>query len=297
MNILRSASARRAAVLAVVSVTAVASLSACSNGGSDQDGVLAADRVTVSTSPSAVSSSSSAPSGAEAALAASFARQDLPADVGVALAPVGGDEVYTFGDQSERVAWSTIKVPLALAAQRKNGRTPEIRTAIIDSDNDAALALRRSLGTQSEGRKLVEAVIRDGGDTDTEVVEIKADDETFGLTVWPLRGAATFAANLPCLPDSKYIVGLMGNVASVQSWGIEVMKSPADTAVKGGWGPGDKGGYEVRQLGLITHKDGSQTAVAMSTYSGEPMDDGVAVLNKVGTWLNANLRRLPKGRC
>jgi hypothetical protein len=280
-----------------MSVTAVASMSACSDGGSEEEGILAADRVTVSTSPDVVSSTSSASSGAEAALAASFARQGLPADVGVALAPVGGGAVYTFGDQTERVAWSTIKVPLALAAQRKNGRTPEIRTAIIDSDNDSALTLRRSLGTPSEGRKQVESVIRDGGDDDTEVVEIKADDETFGLTVWPLRGAATFAANLPCLPDSEYIVGLMGDVASVQSWGVEVMKSPADTAVKGGWGPGDKGGYEVRQLGLITHTDGSKTAVAMSAYSGKPMDDGVAALNRVGAWLNANLRRLPKGRC
>lgn len=297
MNTLRSATIRRAFATAVVAAISTAGLAACADGGDSAESGQPAATTAASSPSTAASSTSTVPTGAEAVLAASFTRQGFPADVGVALAPVGGGDVYTFGDQTPRVAWSTIKVPLALAAKRKNGWMPEIENAIVDSDNDAALALRKSLGSPSSGRNQVEAVFRDGGDTTTRVVEIKADDETFGLTPWPLEGAATFGSNLPCLDDSKEIVRLMGRVADNQEWGIRTMDAPKKTSVKGGWGPGDEGGVEVRQLGLITHKDGSQTAVAMSTYSGDPMGTGVAVLNKVADWLDKNIAKLPKGRC
>lgn len=61
-------------------------------------------------------------------------------------------------------------------------------------------------------------------------------------------------------------------------------------------GAGESGGYLVRQIGLITHRDGTQTAVAMSAV-GSSMGDGIAALNSIGNWLNRNVARLPRGRC
>jgi hypothetical protein len=42
----------------------------------------------------------------------------LPATVGLAIAAPGNSEVYSLGRWSAGVAWSTIKVPLAIAALR-----------------------------------------------------------------------------------------------------------------------------------------------------------------------------------
>lgn len=219
--------------------------------------------------------------------------------VGVVLAPVGGDVIIALGDQTTRVAWSTIKVPLSLAAQRNGSAPTLIKKAIIDSDNDVALKLRESLGTPDEARAKVTAVLRRGGDPTTEVVKIKAADETFGLTEWPLTGAATFAAQLPCGNDTADILMYMGRVADNQQWGLKsITSTKVTTAVKGGWGPADEGGYEIRQMGVITWDDGRQLAVSMASYRpGEGMEVGIANLNKVAGWLQKNLDKLPRGSC
>ncbi|MGY2061207.1 hypothetical protein ACW9HQ_40590, partial [Nocardia gipuzkoensis] len=54
------------------------------------------------------------------ALAASFAAYSSPLSgiVGFACAPVGGGPVVELGEWSGGVAWSTSKVPLAVAALR-----------------------------------------------------------------------------------------------------------------------------------------------------------------------------------
>lgn len=263
--------------------------------------VEAAPEMTVTTTTetsSSLSYSRTSAARTSPSLTASFAALELPADVGVAIAPVGGGPPVVLGNQDVRVAWSTIKVPLALAAHRRNGPSPLTETAIIDSDNEAALQLRLSLGTPEEARAAVTAVLRDGDDTSTRVATIRQPDETFGLTPWPLVNAVAFTAALPCLPDSKHIVDYMGRTAENQSWGLEVMTKPDATAVKGGWGPGDNGGVEVRQIGLITFPGGARTAVAMSSYPRDSeMGVGVANLNRVGRWLDKNLTRLPRGDC
>lgn len=296
MHSLRSARTRRAAALVAV---AAAALSGCSE----------TEGTPVSARPSSAAASGSpaapTPTGPEAvSLQAGWDKAGFGPGVGLALAPVGGGAVLTFGDQTERVAWSTIKVPLSLAALRNaddpKKLAPTVRSAIENSDNDAALKLRESLGGVDEARTKMDAVFRSGGDENTEAVAIKSPDETFGLTPWKLADAATFAAHLPCMKDSGTILTSMGRVAENQQWGLESLSSPKfTTAVKGGWGPADQGGYEVRQLGLITFgKNGPQLAVTMASYrAGEEMGTGVSNLNKVAAWLQKNLATLPRGEC
>ncbi|MEP9393621.1 hypothetical protein ABLE94_15380 [Gordonia sp. VNK1] len=293
---------RRAVIASLVTSIAVATLTGCSDNAEDPTPPTAvAESSALSPASSATTAQQSISASAPANLRASFDRLDIPSNVGVALAPVGGGPVISFGDQTPRVAWSTIKVPLSIAALRKSNSASTratVRTTIINSDNEGALTLRRSLGTPDQARVALTKVFRDLGDETTQLVRITEPDETFGLTVWPLASAATFASHLPCESGDDFVVSLMGQVAGNQQWGVEVMPAPKATAVKGGWGPGDEGGYEVRQLGLITHADGRQTAVTMGTYTpGETFEAGTAVLDKVAAWLNKNLTKLPSGTC
>ncbi|WP_245721999.1 hypothetical protein [Nocardia crassostreae] len=66
-------------------------------------------------------------------------RPALNGKVALAILPVGGDRVVTLGDWTSGPAWSTMKVPLALAALRQNaGYSGTAATAITYSDNSAA---------------------------------------------------------------------------------------------------------------------------------------------------------------
>ncbi|MEE3849944.1 hypothetical protein VZC37_06345 [Gordonia sp. LSe1-13] len=224
----------------------------------------------------------------------------IGAPVGIAVAPVGGvaDPRLQFGDQSSHVAWSTIKVPLALAAQRAIGPTAAETAAIVDSDNESAEHLWAALGTPAQAAAAVTGILREGRDEETIVPEQRRRPgfTVFGQTVWALPAAATFTANLRCLPGGRPVAALMSRVASNQKWGAEIMPSPTSTAVKGGWGPGIAGGYLVRQIALVDHSDGRATAVAMSAVA-DSLDSGVAHLNAIGNWLDAVLNQLPRGRC
>ena len=294
----------RRGLLGVIGVVAVCALgvSGCSTAGRG-DGQVTPVTVTVTGS---TTSQASAPASPSAPVANPLARgfgavaAQVGVPVGVALAPVGrGDSrPIMLGDNTPQVAWSTIKVPLAVAAERQNGPSTAESNAIINSDNASAEALWSSLGSDAVAARKVTAVLREGGDTQSTVPaqRLRAGFTVFGQTVWTLPAAATFTAHLPCMPGTAHVVSLMGQVAGNQQWGIEVMSTPRSTAVKGGWGPGVDGSYLVRQIGLITFSDGRQTAVAMSAAGGS-MSGGIAALNAIGNWLNRNAARLPRGAC
>ncbi|MFT4201385.1 hypothetical protein [Gordonia sp. (in: high G+C Gram-positive bacteria)] len=220
--------------------------------------------------------------------------------VAVAITPVGVPAApIVIGDAAPQVAWSTIKVPLAIAAERKKGAMmPQTVAAISASDNDAAQALWNSLGTNEEAAAAVTRVLREAGDTKSVVpsTQKRPPYTIFGQTSWSAASAARFTAGMACLPDSARVRQLMGRVDANQQWGATTMKTPVE--VKGGWGPGVSGGYVVRQNALITHRDGSQTAVAMVTFGpGTTMESGTAALNHVGAWLSAQSKNLPRGYC
>lgn len=296
---LRRRIARAGVPVAAVSALATA-VAGCSTGPGDAP--TKTEVVYVSATPSGASASAAGPGAVPAALAQSFGElgAQLAQPVGVALAPVGGGEVMTLGRIVPQVAWSTIKVPLALAAQRHNGGPlPAEGPAIRDSDNAAAEALWASLGSPDQAAAAVTEVLREGGDGTATVPAEKrrAEFTAFGQTVWSDAGAATFTAHLPCLPGSEQVLALMGQVSANQQWGLELIENRR-TAVKGGWGPSEDGGYVVRQIGVLTKRNGAQTAVALTTHApGASMDSGIAALNLVGTWLGRHLAALPGGRC
>ncbi len=231
-------------------------------------------------------------------------KKSLPGQLGVAIAPIGGDQVISLGSLKAGRAWSTMKVPVSLAAQRKRGPAVAVMEskAITFSDNDAAGELWGVLGGGHASVDAVTAVLREGHDTRTHVSsEVDTPASFPGYTSWALRDQALFGAHLPCLPGSENIIRLMSDVAPNQQWGIaEVGRNKgAVTAVKGGWGPATSksGGHLVRQLGIISTVDG-QVAVSMAAIprSGS-FTDGTKMLTRLGNWLGKNLAELPKGRC
>lgn len=231
-------------------------------------------------------------------------KKSLPGQLGVAIAPIGGDQVISFGSLKAGRAWSTMKVPVSLAAQRKRGPAVAMMEdkAITFSDNDAAGELWGVLGGGHASVDAVTAVLREGHDTRTHVSsEVDTPASFPGYTSWALRDQALFGAHLPCLPGSENIIRLMSDVAPNQQWGIAKVgrNQGAVTAVKGGWGPATSksGAHLVRQLGVISTVDG-QVAVSMAAIprSGS-FTDGTKMLTRLGNWLGTNLTELPKGRC
>ncbi|KAA0021795.1 hypothetical protein FOY51_17490 [Antrihabitans cavernicola] len=233
-------------------------------------------------------------------LATEFAafEQTLPGKVGMAVVPVGGSSVQVMGGWTTGVAWSTIKVPLAISAIRESGAAavPFAGPAISRSDNAAAEQLWSLLGTPAQAADAVQSVLAEGTDTSTLVQDrrVRAGFTAFGQTNWSLEDQARFAAHLPCLPNSTKVLDLMSNLEADQQWGLARIDG---TESKAGWGPDEAGAYLVRQLGIVTTPAG-QTAI---TLAAEPtsgtFDAGIAVLNQMTAWIQARVAKLPGGRC
>lgn len=85
------------------------------------------------------------------AIEASFEqlRAPIPATIGIAIAAPGAEAVYSWGEWSTGVAWSTSKVPLAIAAIRSDRSRAEglVPKMITESDNAVAETLWSQLGT------------------------------------------------------------------------------------------------------------------------------------------------------
>ncbi|MFW0791187.1 hypothetical protein [Gordonia sp. CPCC 205333] len=231
-------------------------------------------------------------------------RKPTAGQIGVALVPVGGDNGLSFGPLKAGRAWSTFKVPVSLASQRRNGVAvagAEAK-AIMLSDNDAASDLWGSLGGSRQAVDAVTGILREGHDAVTRVSsELDLPKSYPGYTQWALIDQARFGAHLPCMSGAEHIVRLMSSVAPNQQWGVaKVGRSQgATTAVKGGWGPvsDTRQGYIVRQIALINTTRG-QVAVSMAAIprSGS-FDDGKRMLTQIGGWLSKNMASLPFGQC
>lgn len=244
----------------------------------------------------------SADTTARPGLAESFAElsASLPGTAGVAFGAVGSDEVTVLGDWTSGVAWSTIKVPLAIAATRVGGSTASAYAvpAITQSDNAAAETLWQTLGPPADAAAAVQAVLAEGGDTQTVVQQqrVRPQFTAFGQTEWSLRQQARFAAGLPCVAGGTDVLGLMANLATDQVWGLASLPG---AATKGGWGPGEDGRYLVRQFGVLpTAVPAHTTAVAVAVQpSSGSFTDGIAMIGQVAVWLSQHSTDLPAGGC
>lgn len=176
------------------------------------------------------------------------------AETGVQLGIAYGDQVA--GSTRGGPAWSTAKVPVAIAALRAN---PELSSvmwpAITASDNGAAQQLWDNLGGGEPAAEATNAVLREGGDTVTmtQPQVVREGFTAFGQTHWELIDQARFASQLAQLPGAEEVVTAMGNIAPDQRYGLGTIEG---AVFKGGWGPELDGRYLVRQFGTIPTADG-----------------------------------------
>ena len=231
----------------------------------------------------------------EPAMEASFEQlcTVVPATIGIAIARPGSATTCSFGQWSTGVAWSTIKVPLAVAALRSAGSQVEelVIKAISNSDNRSSEELWSQLGEPSAAARLVQAVIEESGDTRTTVESqrVRPGFTAFGQTHWSLAGQARFAAQLPDLPGAAPVIDLMHHLAAGQRWGL----AGKGIAAKGGWGPGStRRDYLVRQFGFLPTESG-HVGVALAAEA-KTFKAGVHVLNRLTDWLVGHLPELAK---
>jgi hypothetical protein len=237
------------------------------------------------------------------ALNADFAELEntLHAKMGVVVSAVGsGQQTMTFGDWQEGPAWSTIKVPLVIAAYRQSNPqqvTDAMKAAITESDNAAAEKLWGQLGEPTTAAQRVQQVLQDTGDpTTVESRKVRPEFTAFGQTIWSLVNQVRFTASAVCTSANDPIFNLMSQVEPSQSWGIGNTGIPG-TEFKGGWGPSPSGKYLVRQIGVLTVPAGKiALAIAAEPASGS-FDDGTHDLDEVAKWLTDHLGSLPVGGC
>jgi hypothetical protein len=223
----------------------------------------------------------------------------VKAVIGIALAPVGGSGTpLSLGTWRSGPAWSTMKVPLVMAALREK-QSPHVAeqmtAAITQSDNAAADAIWAGLGDPATAATKVEAVLAETGDlTRVQSQRVRSEFSAFGQTDWPLINQARFMSWATCDDRNTPVLTLMGRIERDQRWGLGNIPG---TRFKGGWGPSTTNKYLVRQMGLVTTPTGSSVvAVAAQPYSGA-YNDGIRILNQVANWLADHIVALPSGRC
>lgn len=235
-------------------------------------------------------------------LATDFARLQSTIDgrIGLMIAPAGNAaSPVTLGQWTIGPAWSTIKVPLVIAALRENHSTEitdAMRAAIVNSDNAAAESIWDGLGDPATAARTVEQVLVEADDhTTVESRRIRPQFTAFGQTLWSLTGQIRFAAFAACDERDAPVRALMGQIEQDQRWGLGDIPN---AEFKGGWGPSEEGSYLVRQFGFLTNASGAVSVVAMAVEPASgSLSDGTADLTKIGVWLNKRIAMLPAGQC
>jgi len=223
----------------------------------------------------------------------------LHGSFGLAYAPVGSRQPATqYGDWSSGPAWSTMKVPLSIAALRDQDEPSPagpMVAAITESDNAAADTLWKGLGSPDQAADKVDAVLRETGDpTAVQSVKIRPEFSAFGQTDWSLTNQVQFIAAAACDSRNTPVLALMGQIAGDQRWGLGTI---ADSRFKGGWGPSEAGEYLVRQIGIL-HTDRGEVAVALAAQPASgAFVDGTTDLTKMATWLQTHSPDLPAATC
>ncbi|MFC9355172.1 hypothetical protein ACFTZB_01115 [Rhodococcus sp. NPDC057014] len=221
----------------------------------------------------------------------------LGGDTGIALAPVGGGQSIVAGTLQTGPAWSTIKVPLAIAALTAPGGSGQLTSAaqaVTASDNAAADQLWDSLGAPPVAATQVQAVLQSFGDPATVVESRKTRPEysAFGQTVWSLAAQTQFASFLPCHTEAAQVLGYMDDIAGDQRWGLGTLPN---TSFKGGWGPDEQGRYLARQFGIISTGSGQlAVAIAAEAPSGS-FNDATAMLTQIAQWISTRVATVTSG--
>lgn len=176
---------------------------------------------------------------------------------GVAVSYEGG--TISGGLSGDTSAWSTLKVPIAIAAQQKGtGQGELIDAAISRSDNGSATRLWASLGGEKTAAHAVEQVMwRAGGPGNVRHAVTHYPGGPFGNSTWTLESQSVFATELPCIDGAGPVYEAMGEIAP---WQNDGMGQIPGARFKGGWsGENIRGGeftYTYRQFGTLPSGDG-----------------------------------------
>ena len=172
--------------------------------------------------------------------------QQTGAKIGIATSTEAAGSISTVP------AWSTAKVPVAIAALRNNSAITQSNmwAAITASDNQAAASLWESLGSPTTAASATDQVLRDGGDatTHTQSQVLRPGFSAFGQTQWRLIDQAGFAEHMSTIAGGSDVLVAMSNIAADQRYGLGTIPG---AVFKGGWGPEPENGYVVRQFGLM----------------------------------------------
>lgn len=209
--------------------------------------------------------------------------------LGAATLAEAGPIAAGFTDASP--AWSTIKVPIAVATMRTHPELADsVRAAITLSDNNAAELMFATVGPEPVDTVLAEA----GLDAAVNTVKVRPEFSTFGQTALGVADEAALADHLACLAGAADVLSLMGQVDASQAYGL----GSVGALFKGGWGPDAAGMYQVRQLGLMPRGDGTFAPVALTALPADGLyATGQAMLNAAAQQLAANAAALPAASC
>ena len=178
------------------------------------------------------------------------------AKVGVAIS--AGDDAIA-GDKGKGPVWSTIKVPIAIAALKDGADKSLVDLAIKESDNDAAYSLWSQVQWhEGSADKAVEELLEDYGS------HADIHNTAFGYSTWSLKDQAVFGAELPCIEEADYVHKVLKDIVSWQKIGLSKEKR---TRAKSGWGlDEDENEYTYRQFG-VHEVTGKRVGVALSVVT------------------------------
>lgn len=207
------------------------------------------------------------------------------------IAVSDGTAELAVGDDGAYPAWSTIKVPISIAALREDPALgPTVSAAIEYSDNGAALQLWNSLPVGAADRVLAEG----GVPLTVNTAVLRPEFSTFGQTAWSPSQQARFAAHLPCLAGAEPVVAAMGRIVPEQSYGLGQLPG---ARFKGGWGPDRQGRYVVRQFGLVAGPEGDVALAVTTAPASGTYGDAQAMATQLAAGLSGELSRLPVASC
>lgn len=208
------------------------------------------------------------------------------------IATASADGAVAAGYQTASPAWSTVKVPIAIAALRTQpDQIANAELAITVSDNDAAERLFAASGTEN-----VNAVLAEGGvGTQVNDVLMRPGFSTFGQTALSVSDEAVLASRLACIDGANPVLEMMGRIDPSQAYGLGAVEG---TQFKGGWGPDTSGSYQVRQFGLLPRHDGTFAPVALTALPADgAYATGQAMLTHAAIMLATQTQSLPAAAC
>lgn len=189
---------------------------------------------------------------------------------GVAVADNAG--VVQSGLPGEEPTWSTVKIPIAIAALRDGASPDLVDLAIKESDNDAAYALWSHVQwNEGDASSALKELLGDYGSTG----EL---EEPFGYSRWLLKDQAVFGSHLPCIPEAEYVYEAMDEIVAWQDNGLDKLPN---TRAKGGWGLSEEdNGYTHRQVGVRDTGNGGSIGLAIEvTMPGASAEKAIPALN------------------